>query len=764
MHGQGMPASLQQMTAPRVEARSLSQLNYLAANPPKYPINPTEAKQPPLILYISRVPGSRDVILSPFKPQLKNVTGEDIANSFYLIHLDLASDELLLSRSQDSRGGSPTSQHAPSIASTHSPIARKPLPASAKLSAPPPVPPASGASASAPAPVQVPVPPPALQASQVNGPNALRTEQAALGRPSQEARSPNVAALGTDLSYPNRYGDLPADRPVLPPRPNSQTVVRSHQQPQGPVARKPLGPRSLEIPHQPAISDKDTSRPRPLSAGKFEGLLPSQTPGADHSSSFPTPVPSPKPPSAQLASQSKPQPDSYKVPSPPRSPSPSKRELVPFTLTLIRRDPVTGNQWNVGKVSSFQQPPEAPVSDHLPTDATNGPTVAELAGVAPPISPVSRNSATAPPAVSIRIETSGYAKFRGMFPTRESIDIMRNRNRTDSASSSVFRGAQDGIGGNSSVDSLSMEYFTRQLLMGYTKSWATNIRDHLRNKNRSNSAASEQETAATGGGNRKNPKSPLNPPPRPSFHRRPSSPESAGSGASASPHGSPIQGGMAGLQALQKNLDSHMEHSSQNQAHSPSGNPIVTAPGPGLRPRGYVFTSPWDGLCEFRTSSSGRGVKCMHTLGGSVGATDGGGGGGGGGGGPNSSSSQPPATLVSELRFNLPNADLFRDKGLEIQGKLDRLRLDAQRSLTGAGGHHTRGTRSVDHSPRPHHDESPDPFETEMGLGRERAGGGNRGKRAKLGKLIIYDEGLKMLDLVVAANMGVWWGAWERTF
>lgn len=35
-----------------------------------------------------------------------------------------------------------------------------------------------------------------------------------------------------------------------------------------------------------------------------------------------------------------------------------------------------------------------------------------------------------------------------------------------------------------------------------------------------------------------------------------------------------------------------------------------------------------------------------------------------------------------------------------------------------------------------------------------------RGKQAKLGKLIVEDEGLKMLDLVVAANMGVWWGVW----
>lgn len=51
----------------------------------------------------------------------------------------------------------------------------------------------------------------------------------------------------------------------------------------------------------------------------------------------------------------------------------------------------------------------------------------------------------------------------------------------------------------------------------------------------------------------------------------------------------------------------------------------------------------------------------------------------------------------------------------------------------------------------------------DLSLGQERAGGGFGGKQAKLGKLIIEDEGQKMLDLVVAANMALWWRAYERT-
>jgi hypothetical protein len=45
--------------AAQVEAASLSALNHLAANPPQYPVNPSEEKHEPLILYISRVPGAR---------------------------------------------------------------------------------------------------------------------------------------------------------------------------------------------------------------------------------------------------------------------------------------------------------------------------------------------------------------------------------------------------------------------------------------------------------------------------------------------------------------------------------------------------------------------------------------------------------------------------------------------------------------------------------------------------------------------------------
>lgn len=50
----------------------------------------------------------------------------------------------------------------------------------------------------------------------------------------------------------------------------------------------------------------------------------------------------------------------------------------------------------------------------------------------------------------------------------------------------------------------------------------------------------------------------------------------------------------------------------------------------------------------------------------------------------------------------------------------------------------------------------------DLSLGQEFAGGGFGGKQAKLGKMILEDEGLKMMDLLVAANMALWWRAYEK--
>lgn len=355
-----------------------------------------------------------------------------------------------------------------------------------------------------------------------------------------------------------------------------------------------------------------------------------------------------------------------------RSPSPRKPAdslfSSPFKLTLIRRDPSTGNQWNVGRISSYQT--EAPLANQ----DEMGAYFPSAAPVAPP------PASSARPPINIQIDTLGYAKFRHMpMPTKKSLDSSR---------AAIFAAAPI----TDFTEDLSSKggAFSRQVAMSYSKSWKSNIRDKV------------QARAERDFGINKNPR----------HHARHSSVASAESTGSVT----------------------------SNDGH----------PGPGMKPRGYVFTSPWDGRCEFRTGSGGRSLRCYHILHDSstssfnplVAEQQ------AGGPGPTISGTM----AVSELRFNLPGADLFKSP----DGRLD--------TKTQIQGHFNKifKVNAKDDSDDDEYDGMVSPFE--VNLGKEKAGGGNRGKRAKLGKLIIYPDGLKMLDLIVAANIGVWWGAWERSY
>ena len=159
----------------------------------------------------------------------------------------------------------------------------------------------------------------------------------------------------------------------------------------------------------------------------------------------------------------------------------------------------------------------------------------------------------------------------------------------------------------------------------------------------------------------------------------------------------------------------------------------------------YFMGSPWDGVCEFSTSIAGRSLKCKHTY-------------------PSTDPSYGPGTFsptVSDLRFNLPS--------------LKALGTPASKSPeTSRGGKrssfflrsHRRRTSSFERNQIHDGEFSSTTFEHEdrldLSLGQEHAGGGFGGKEAKLGKLIVEAEGLQMLDLVVAANMALWWRVYEK--
>ena len=167
-----------------------------------------------------------------------------------------------------------------------------------------------------------------------------------------------------------------------------------------------------------------------------------------------------------------------------------------------------------------------------------------------------------------------------------------------------------------------------------------------------------------------------------------------------------------------------------------------------LSKKAFTFRSPWDGMCEFTTGVAGRSLKCRHSY-----------------------ASQIPgfrpgvhSAQVSELRFNLPSSKTFKSTasrsvalGSPRDGKRSSLFMPQHRrhSPSSFEANDTNGTVGL--APKVELEERLD-----LSLGQERAGGGFGGKRAKLGKLIVEKEGLQMLDLIVAANIALWWRVYER--
>ncbi|TGJ78731.1 hypothetical protein E0Z10_g10036 [Xylaria hypoxylon] len=580
-----------------VEARSLAVLNQLATNPPQYPTKPNETRQDPLTLYISRVPGTRDIILSTLKPQVKNVTAGDVASSLYYVHFQPPENEPLVALNQSRHPASPRSSGESSRPRIH----RKPVPNT-------PGQPASGIAPIAPAAA------PEHDNPGYEPPTRKPILGAALGKLSEPQPSNYTSTLAG-------YG-----MPHGPKSPSTSAVKHN-------------APPLTSISHPPHhIEDQPQSRPARPGNGRYPPDL-TDAPYPTHNSAASAHVPL----------------------------STGRRPFTPFSLTLIRRDPSSGQQWNVGKVASFQLENPDLIDDEKHHPAS--------------------------PSIQIHLDTSGYAKFRGM-PTgsevglRGSLDL---RPGSSSSPTSQFFNAPTGIPTSGA--------FERRVKMTYSPSFTASLRQHFRG-----SSSIDQGRSTS--------------PIKPSGHRRDNSSTSMGS----------FGGDFDGSDA-----------------------PIITQPAPGLKPRGYMFYSPWDGRCEFVTGKAGRSLRCRHVLPSyGVGLYN-----------PLAHGSdsehgderpRPDNTRpISELRFNLPSNELLADKKSAEGGMRARDHLQSQfnRMVAKAQGL----------------DDSDDgDLYSDLSLGREKAGGGNRGKRAKMGKLIVFDEGLKMLDLAVAANVGIWWTTWERTY
>ena len=554
-----------------------------------------------------------DIILTTLKPQLKNVTAEDVASSLYYLHLNTPEDHKFLEDSS-----SPITGEAIPIVNKSLP--RKPLPESARSS---------------------------LEISRQ------------LSAASQRSRSVDPSTT------------LPRRKPVGSESPTRRPPPQAHQNDS--IVRRPLGPR-LQTEY---------------------GMERKQLPGVENAPVY----------------------------SAARTPSPSKKSIdiartaellagndeadkEAFSITLIRRDPSSGAQWNIGSVTG------TPTSDE-----------AQSRRVKP--APRSRKPYFD---LSVHITTPGYNYFR---------HPQSNGHIGDSTTSHQMSGSSTDAD-KLHIQPRSNSGFDRQVRMEGTSFW-----------NRSS---------------------------------------------------------IQSKRALSDISDKHMTTRGRSLSESNSGVPELPPSGEDSQSKGYIFSSPWGGRCKFSTGSGGRSLRCKHTLPAPVSASN----------DPEGTHSALPAVVVSELRFNLPSSAVFTQaasatsppqKGLETKRfsmpKLSHIRNKLSSS-------HKTGPplpprppptsyaalypsddeqppplppRSYSQAPRGSNEVAvahsfvagqPSPYSAyltsegedeesrlDLSIGQEKAGGGNRGKRAKLGKLIIHDEGFKMLDLVVASNMGIWWSVWE---
>lgn len=552
------------MTSPVIEATSLHQVTQLAANPPSNPNAPLSPDAQPLVLYIARVPGSRDVFLTPIKPREKVVTAGDVQSSLYYLHINGLEDYEAYAPPTSS--SNPRPQNSANTAAQHLP----PLPQR---------PPAKK------------IPPPLPR------------------------RREDCDTVPTP-PYPTNDGVMPSiqERPPSPP-PHQYLPGLSDQ-----ISRKPVFTGASNG-HQPTVDLPAMPARKPLPTSPSED----QQPDTLHSDNV------------RLLRQSSLE-DSHDNPytrSYATHPETLKQQDLDSrpdagTLTLIRRDPGSGEQWNVASI--------------------HDPSVEEVSSNSLLVPTAGRRTKRGGAPLYLDVTNPGYSQFAS------GIRRIESRNSSDSrASSAKSDGPEDT--------------FRRRLYMPGSKF---------------------SEHGYSG-------------------HRKHSSVSSA-SGSS-----------YLDVDSMRRTLRSDRHHSVDIASlSSASASPVMDR-----RSKGYTFTSPWNGQCEFTTGATGRSLKCRHQL-----------------------SANYEAMEVSELRFNLPT----KSRPPLLASKPSSSHLFRRHQRQDSFDSDSFGGVSI-----------ADDGRINLDLGRERAGGGFGGKQAKLGKLIVWPEGVKMLDLLVAANVGLWWRAWERS-
>ncbi|KAI9367491.1 hypothetical protein BJX61DRAFT_300323 [Aspergillus egyptiacus] len=653
----GFPAPPNLNPAP-VEARSLSAITSVAFNPPAYPRNPAQKKLDPLVLYIVRVPGRKDVFLTPLKPPTKSsVSAEAINASLYYLHFATPDDEVLLQEYEQEREEQARLRKEGLIDDSDMPL---PIPEFARLNnvRRKPV----GGSKETDIKTHTPVPeqgvPTSSHRDPENEPPSIVVES------TQPPGLPPRPTYSDGLSNAEAMASLTGtdERPPLPPRPLSG--VQTHETFLD--DNEPTKKKSNRWSAMSGYISKNVQRGR----GKFEGSSPLRHSfDASRHQMRPTLSHELPPSYSPRGSPSR---------SPGQSPNRRSRDNGPspqpgFHITLIRRDPTHGSQWNVATMSTPQ------------LDDTG---------------------------IDIEVSTPGYNRFAAQ---------------------------QEPL----SLEGLNLSAEARSLLSRHP-----NAPSH------SGQTAASQDASAS-----RNPNQPRR------FRRKL---------VVSKPHNAEEAHASMDLSGGRISLDS--TPGSPVNLHDPSLSKLK---------RGYyTFNSPWNGVCAFSTSVNGRSLKCKHMIP-SPGYPA-----------PGNPPHENPAVTVAEIRFNTPfqaqhlhhpgcshaspftlsQTPLLKDPSVNPDPSApyyyDPLAPAPSKRAAIAGffNHNLKHRRSSNSSsssaggndhppppPPPPPRRPPSDERLDLSLAREKAGGGMRGDSAKLGKLIIEDEGIKMLDLVVAACMAVWW-------
>lgn len=617
-----------------------------------------------------------DIFLSPVKPATKSsVSAEAINASLYYVHVATPEDEALLEEVEQEREEEALRKRkALEAAAEEDPsqrdfvrmnnVRRKPVGGQEAVQAPcPPLPLNEQQQNAAPSLPPRPVPMPAVSAENMS----FQGTPVAASQPLEDQRFATTTTTTTITGEPVNRPALP--RRPLPPLPPSEDPFGS--QPEEPIRKTNRWSHFADGLHGKGF-DAWKEKYESFSAGR-------------HSFDSSRPPLPPRPSSERPWSSH----------SPGQSPNRNRRQVrdplsdAGFTITLIRRDPTSGTQWNVATIST----PRADSS-----------------------------------AIDIEISTPGYNRFAG---SQEPLSLA-------------------GLGANLPAS------LPPELIRAAGASMSQSI---------PKDQPSEQQT-----GPRK-------------FHRQVcvsrQFDDVLGTGNSSSDFGT-------------------------GHGHDASSK---------LKSGYYTFNSPWNGTCTFSSSVNGRSLKCKHMISGPANIPT------QGEGDPNpavtvaelrfntpfqaaniryqaSQAHHPHQSFTSNtsthphLHTHASNEGMLQDPDTTSKrGSLSQLlnpnNFSRQRAHSGSNSSPTDTQRAsfnpsalmrrtsqrasrfarqnqFGHSyPRRSTSTSSggdsDEDRLDLSLARELAGGGLRGKSAKLGKLVIEDEGFKMLDLVVAACMAVWW-------